>query len=96
MQSYSDILRVGCQHANWAGHSSAHNRQGVVTEVLYLLNLVIFEFFFFLSGACVYNLKNICGRNILCMYFFFKQSRETYVCIFFETKLVDCTPRWSP
>lgn len=80
MQSYSDILRVGCQHANWAGHSSAHNRQGVVTKVLYLLNLVIFEFFFFLPGACVYNLKNICGRNILCMYFFSnKAEKHTYV-----------------
>ena len=78
MQPHSDILGVGCQHANLAGreHSSAHNRREVVTEVLYLLNLVIFEFFFFLPGACVYNLKNICGRNILHI-FFFKQSRET-------------------
>ena len=48
MQSHSDILGVGCQHANLAGrgHKSAHNRQGMVTEVLYLLNLVIFEFFY--------------------------------------------------
>ena len=48
MQSHSDILGVGCQHANLAGrgHNSAQNRQGMVTEVLYLLNLVIFEFFY--------------------------------------------------
>ena len=53
MQSHSDILGVGCQHANLAGrgHSSAHNRQGVVTEVLHLLNLVVFEFFFFLTRS---------------------------------------------
>jgi len=56
MQSHSDILGVGCQHANLAGrgHSSTHNRQGMVTEVLYLLNLVIFEFFFFFNQEHVF------------------------------------------
>lgn len=55
MQPHSDILGVGCQHANLAGreHSSAHNRREVVTKVLYLLNLVIFEFFFFTRSMCL-------------------------------------------